>query len=150
MGLLRTSATLAAAAMLLAQPCFAASAFHQSGAGERRSGAFVGLSARLPLGTARPARPSLRLRLANADDPRMSIGARSRSPGGAGLEIGLGRSGSPVYFVGGRELRQAENRHQAKSSTTWLIVGGVVVTLLVLAAVASAQPTAGPPEGAFD
>ena len=150
MGLFRTSAALAAAAMLLAQPCLAASAFDRGGAGERRSGAFVGLSARLPLGTARPARPSLRLRLAGADAPRSAIGADAPGRGAPGLEIGLGRSGSPVYFIGGQELRQAESARQAKSSTTWLIVGGVAVLVLVLAAVASAQPTAGPPEGAFD
>ena len=39
---------------------------------------------------------------------------------------------------------------RGSTGTVLLIAGGVVLVVVVLAAVASAMPQAGPPEGAFD
>ena len=153
MGATGTIAAGAAAAMLLVQPGFAANLQRSDVImGERNSAAFVGLRARLPLGGGRPEHPSLRLQLTSFHDYTDAAGTRVRSHRAPGLELGLNVTGKPIYFVGGTELRTPQERLHASGSTkTWLIAGGVVVGLvLVLAAVASAQPTPGPPDGAFD
>ena len=151
MGTTGNIAAAAAAAMLLAQPGFAAN-LHQDSVGERHSAAFVGLRARLPLGGGRPEHPSVRLQLTSFHDYTDAAGTSLRRHRAPGLELGLNGTGQPVYFVGGIELRKSRDRLHAKgSTTTWLIAGGVAAALvLVLAAVASAQPTPGPHEGAFD
>lgn len=150
---MRGAAALGAAAMLTAQPCLAADAFNTAAPGERRSAGFAGVQVKLPIGTGRTERPSARLQLGMVHQYRDAGGSglvrTARSPG---LEFGLDRRGHASFLAGGRELRLPEQRLNAKgSTTTWLIVGGVVVLgVIVLAAVAGAQPTPGPGEGAFD
>ena len=43
-----------------------------------------------------------------------------------------------------------ERRRRGPGSTTFLVIGGVVLLVVLLAAVASATPSPGPDEGAFD
>ena len=45
---------------------------------------------------------------------------------------------------------ETQPKNRKFPTTTVLVIGGVVLAVLVLAAVASGTPTAGPPEGAFD
>jgi hypothetical protein len=47
-------------------------------------------------------------------------------------------------------MTNVEQRLGVNGSTTWIIVGGVLLAVVVLAAVASATPTPGPPPGAFN
>jgi hypothetical protein len=140
----------AAAAMLLAQPALAADDMRFVEAGTPRSSAFAGLSVSLPL-DARTARgPTARLQLTASHAAYDARGATLRSNRGQGLELGLDRLGRPELFAGGVNLAQEQKRLGASGSTKWIIIGGVVVAVVVLAAAfASAQPTAGPPPGAF-
>lgn len=139
----------AAAVMLPVQPCLAADdpAFT-----ERRSGAFAGVRLNLPLGRGNPERPSARLQLTSFHDSVDARGATLRSFRSPGLELGLNREGRVAYYLGGQDVEETRRRLEASgSTTTWLIVGGVVVlAVVVLAAVASAQPTPGPGDGDFD
>ena len=143
-------ATAAAMAVLCAQPCLAADDMRSTGAGERRSGAFAGMAVRLPMGTRHREAPTARLQLTTFHDYRDSSGATVRSYRPRGVELGFER-GRATYLVGGQDVLDIEKKLHAKgSTTTWLLVGGaLVLTLLVLNAVADAQPTAGPREGAF-
>ena len=45
---------------------------------------------------------------------------------------------------------QDEPRRRGPGTTTWLVVGGVLLLVLVAVAVANAAPAPGPEEGAFD
>jgi hypothetical protein len=121
-----------------------------AGAGDRRSGAFAGVSMRLPMGTRERQVPTARLQLTTIHDYRNASGATVRSYRPNGVELGF-ENGRATYLVGGQEVRQIREKLHAKASaTTWLLVGGaVVLTLLLLSAVASAQPTPGPQPGAF-
>ena len=152
MPIVRKTAAFCAAAMLFAQPCLAADAFHASATPERRSAGFAGLQVKLPIGTGRAERPSARLQMTMIHDYRGTAGEGVRTARSPGLELGLDTGGRPSFHAGGRELRLERNRLGARgSTTTWLIVGGAVVLgVIVLAAVAGAQPTPGPSEGAFD
>lgn len=137
----------------VAQPCLAADAFQHGAADERRSAGFAGLQVKLPIGTGRSETPSARFQLSMIHQYRGTSGSGiARTERAPGLELGLDRRGQPSFHAGGQPLRLPEQRLNAKgSTTTWLIVGGVVVLgVVVLAAVAGAQPTPGPGEGAFD
>ncbi len=152
MSWLRSSAAAAALLLLSAQPCLAADDFRSTGAVDRRSGAFAGMTVRLPVGQ-QEAKPIARLQLTTVHqsyDRESRLSGRSVRP--AGLELGLSGAAKPTFYVGGRSAADIEKKlHMKGSNTTLLIVGGVVVlAVLVLASVADAQPTAGPPEGAFD
>lgn len=141
-----------AAAALAAQPCLAAEIVGPDGDVERRSAAFAGASLSVPIGGAgRERAPSARLQLGMTHDLRGTNGERRRLRAGL-VELGLGRSGQPAYFVGGRDVDEIGERLNVKGkTTTLLIVGGVLVLgVVILAAVASAQPTPGPHEGTFD
>lgn len=153
MHLIKASAAATAAILLCAQPCLAADDFRSLGATERRSGAFAGMTVRMPLDRQR-AKPTARLQLTTVHqsyDRSSGLSGRTIMP--AGLELGLGRSAKPTLFVGGRSTADIEEKLHVKGSsgTTILIVGGVLLlAVVVLASVADAQPTAGPGEGAFD
>lgn len=68
-----------------------------------------------------------------------------------GLELGLTGSRRPTLFVAGQSSAQMRERLKIGGSTgTILLIGGVVLVVAVLATVASAMPTPGPPPGAFD
>lgn len=128
---------LVAAGMLAAQPCAASLA-----QGQQNGSAFAGLNLRMPLGTAKAAKPSARLQFTTAysfQDGRTGATETFKAPG---LEFGTGKSGKPVLFLNGQDTAEMRERMQANGSTgsTLLIVGGV---LLVLAVVAVAAGGAG-------
>ena len=139
-------AAACALVMLVAQPCLAAEP-----AGERQTSAFGGVTVRVPFGGGPEHKASARLRVTSFHDYRDVRGATLQSHRPAGLELGLTSLGKPAVYVGGQRLAQPDPRLNGKGKTTWLIVGGVVVLAVVLlSAFVNAQPTAGPPEGAFD
>ena len=153
MSWLTRSSAAAAAFLLSAQPCLAADDFRSTGAVERRSGAFAGLTVRLPIGESGAANPSARLQLATiyeSHDRESRLSGRSYRA--AGLELGLSNSAEPAIYIGGRNAAEVERKLGVKGSTTTvlLIAGGLLVTVLLLASLASAAPTPGPREGAFD
>ena len=131
-----------AAALLTAQPVLAA---------DRQSSAFAGVTVRLPFGGGPERKPTARLRVTSFHDYRDARGATVQSHRPAGLELGLTGLGKPAFYVGGQRLAETDPRLHGKGKTTWIVVGGVIVlAVVVLASVASAMPTAGPPKGAFD
>jgi hypothetical protein len=141
-----------AAGFLAFQPCLAAEQFRADGAGQRQSSAFAGIAIRVPLGRAAGARKATaRLQLTTFHERRDSRGGAMVSQRHAGVELGFNARGRAAYFVGGQELRKMDERLHAKGSTKWIIIGGVLVlVVLVAASFAAAQPTAGPPPGTFD
>lgn len=145
------AAAALAALLLAAQPCAAADDFRDSSATPRRTAAFAGAGLTIPLGASGKARPEARLQLSPA---RLAGSGYGQSRGARGLELGLGPAGKPALYLGGRPTAEIGRRLQlggGKGTTTLLIVGAVVVgVVLVAAAVAGAQPTPGPPDGAFD
>ena len=80
------------------------------------------------------------------------------APGAAKVEFNLGRhvDSAGLTSMTLAAIQQAASEMQdppkrkGPGTTTLLIVGGVVFLVLVAAAVASAAPTPGPDEGAFD
>lgn len=139
-----------AAGFLALQPCLAAEPFGGEGGGQRQSSAFAGLTVRVPLGRSGATGPSARLQLTTIHERRDSRGGILSSQRAEGVELGLDRRGRAAYYVGGEDVRKIDERLNAKGKTTWIVVGGVLLLVVVLAAVASAMPTAGPPKGAFD
>jgi hypothetical protein len=143
---------MAAVFLLSAQPCLAADDFRSSGAVERRSGAFAGMSVRLPMGQV-GAMASARLQLAtihHAYDRESRLSGRSLRA--SGVELGLSGSARPALYIGGRNAAQAERKLQLKGSGTTIVLVGaaILVSVLLLASLASAAPTPGPHKGAFD
>ncbi len=150
----RFKSTAAAGAMLMlsAQPCLAADDFRSIGAVERRSGAFAGMTLRVPMGR-QDVGATARLQLATvhqAYNPESRLSGRSWRA--SGLELGLSGSAKPTFYIGGRNASEVQKRLKMDGSgTTVLLVGGVVLlAVILLAAIASAAPTPGPREGAFD
>ena len=143
---------LAAAALLVAQPCLAAEDLGDAGPMQRKSAAFGGFTIRVPIGKAGAARPSARLQLTTSHsvwDGRYGSPVRTVRP--PGLELGIGEAGRPSLHIGGRSAAEVERKLQlgASTGTTLLIVGGVAVAAIVLIAVAS-SPSPGPRRGDFD
>jgi|GEM_PF-1763677 len=144
----------AAAASVAAQPCVAAGLGGESGFGPGRVGAYAGASLALPLGPGRHEAPKARLRLSPVSayyDGRS--GRLVESPGGAGVEIGLtGHGKADLRIAGGRPAeigRTLGQRIGFKGSTGYIVVGGAVLLVLLLAAVANASPKPGPRPGDF-
>lgn len=133
----------AAAAMLCSQPCLAAGDPAGSGGYEQRRGGFAGVNLKLPFGVREKA--SARLQLAPVYQDRDAMGGTLRSSIGPGLELGLRREGQLAYFVAGRDIAaERERLNMSGSTTTWIIIGGVVVlAIIVLNAVSDAQPKPG-------
>jgi hypothetical protein len=147
----RPSHAAAALAVLLlaAQPCAAADDLRDTHtAGARRTAPFAGIGLSLPLAGSGKAKPSARLQFTAA---RPAGGTFGR-PAAAGLELGLARAGKPALYLGGRPAEDIGRRLNVGGSTgtVLIVVGGLVVLVLIAAAVAGAQPTPGPREGAFD
>ena len=148
---IRHAAAVTAAFFLCSQPCLAADDLRDAAAAERRTGAFAGLSVRLPLGQAAPAKPVARLQLTTVHHMRDRETGAIRHMRAPGLELGAGQSGKPVLTLGGQRADDMQRRlGVGGSTTTVLIVGGVLLVVLVLATVAAATPRPGPREGAFD
>jgi hypothetical protein len=151
MRVLKKIAAASAAAMLISQPCLAADDHRDIGARERRSGAFAGLNVRLPMGKGNPGKASAKVQLTTLHQYRTGAGAVVRAYRPDGLELGLSRSGGASLSIAGQDLRRANERVALKgSTTTYLIVGGVLLAVVVLAMVASAIPQPGPRPDAFD
>ncbi|HEX8379929.1 MAG TPA: hypothetical protein VF619_05205 [Allosphingosinicella sp.] len=143
-------AAAALAVMLLAaQPCLAADDLRDTSSTQRRSAPFAGAGLSLPIGGPAKARPSARLQFTAA---RPAGGAFGRSGAAPGLELGLAGAGKPMLYIGGRSTADLGRRMNLSGSrsTVLIVVGGLVVLVLIAAAVADAQPTPGPDEDAFD
>lgn len=133
----RFAGAFLAASILVAQPCLAAEDFRDAGSGQRRSAGFAGASLRLPLGAARPAKPTARLQLGLrhdvSDNRGGSLGRESRS---ALFELGVTRFAKPAFYVGGRDVDAARRRLGIGNGTGWvvpaLIIGAVVVGVVLL------------------
>lgn len=143
------AAAALAALLLAAQPCVAADDLGGTGAAQPRTAPFVGIGLSLPLSGGANASPSARLQFTPA---RMAGGNFARAGAAPGLELGLAKTGKPAFYIGGRPTADLGRRLNmgGKTGTALIVVGGIVVLVLIAAAVAGAQPTAGPPEGAFD
>jgi len=144
------AAASAAAACVTAQPCLAAGLGGESGFGPGRAGAYAGASLSLPLGPGRHLAPRARLRLSPISayhDARS--GRLVESPSGAGLEIGLTGEGKADLRIAGARPVEIGRRIGFKGSTGYVVVGGAVLLVLLLAAVASASPKPGPRPGDF-
>lgn len=143
-------AGLAAACALVAQPCLAAALPGDLAPVHERMGAFAGLSLALPLGTGRRSAPRAALRLSPAYaviDGRS--GALVRAVRGSGLELGVTAGDAPTFMLAGRSRAELKRSLGFKGSTGYIVAGGVVLGVLLLAAVASAQPKPGPRKGDF-
>jgi hypothetical protein len=128
-----------ALAVFAAQPC--AATVHGLEMSERRSSVFGGLRLSMPIGHGQQLKPTARLQLtSNHQFHNIRTGeVRTFSP--AGIELGAGRQGKPMLFVGGQETPEIEKKLGiGGTATTLLIVGGVVLVLLVVAA-ASTPPS---------
>lgn len=143
------AAAALAVLLLAAQPCAAAEDLRGTGAAQPRTAPFVGLGLGLPLSGGKKAGPSARLQFTPA---RIAGGNFARAGAAPGLELGLARTGKPAFYIGGRPTADIGRRLNmgGKTGTALIVVGGLVVLVLIAAAVAGGQPTAGPPEGAFD
>src|SRR4051812_15709849 len=108
MRMIRRSAAGVAAAMLIAQPCAAADDFRSAGATDVRLTAFAGLRVRLPLGPI--AKPTARLQFTTGYRIADASSSASRTFLGEGFEIGLGKKGAPIYFLGGQNAAQLHKR----------------------------------------
>ncbi len=152
MARLKSSAAEAAVFLLSAKPCLAADDFRSTGAVERRSGAFAGMSVRVPMGQ-EGAKPSARLQLATvhqAYDRESRLSGRTLRA--SRIELGLSGSAKPAFYIGGRNAAEVETKLQLKGSGTTIVLVGaaILVSVLLLASLASAVPTPGPSKGAFD
>ena len=141
------AAALAAAAMA-AQPGAAAALGEQGVPGAGRIGAFAGASLALPLGSPRRARPSARLQLSPVYAAYDGRGFGRVQPG-SGLALGLEGAGKLGLRLAGSTPAEQKRRIGFKGSTGYIVVGGLLVGVLLLAAVANAQPKPGPRPGDF-
>jgi hypothetical protein len=135
MKIVAKTVTVVAALAMSAQPCFAA--------GTANSGA--------SLKTASTAPPAERLDFDLKPHLR-SAAARNVHPGPSRFDVGGSASASLTLAASQQTASEAQDqpRRRSPGTTTWLVLGGVVLLVLVAAAVASASPTPGPSEGAFD
>ena len=143
------SASLTAMLIMMTQPCFAAEDIRLSHNSERRSAVFAGANVIIPLG--RPAskaprapRASLQLTTIHTyrDTGTASPQGSYRNPG---LEMALSRTSAPGFLVGGQNAEEIERRLELNGdTTTWVIVGGIAVILIVVVGLASSGGCLGP------
>lgn len=139
-----------AACAAVAEPCAAAGIVGQEDAARGRVGAFAGVRIAMPFGGAGRAAPLARLQVAPSYalvDARS--GALVGTRAGAGVELGLTRGGAPAMEIAGRSAPALKRELGFKGSTTYIVIGGVVLLVALLAAVAAAQPKPGPRPGDF-
>jgi len=127
--------TAALAAILAAQPAFAAeNPFHGLPA-VRESGLFAGSSIRLTLGEKRSPKPVAALRLASSQ--RISIAGQSvTSIGEKGAELRFTGEKRPQLYLAGRSAAQMKKKlglAEPIDMTAVAIAGGLVVVLVALA-----------------
>lgn len=106
---------------------------------ERQSAVFAGGSLTIPLGEARTRRPRARLQLSTIHTSRdVQSASPQRTYVTQGVELGLSRAGAIDLYIGGRNSEELERRLGVRGdTTTWIIVGGVAVAVIVLVALAS-------------
>ena len=126
--------------LILAEP--GALAAQDIGSGHRaevQSAVFAGGSVVIPLGQTRSSRPRARLQLTTIHTSRDARSASPlRSAPRGGLELGFSRTGRANFLVGRQNSADLERRLGVNGdTTTWLIVGGVAVALIVVVALAS-------------
>jgi hypothetical protein len=136
------------AAMIAAQPCFAAQD-HREGLGiERRTAAFAGVHARIPFGDATPAAPIARLKLGMVHS-RLDRGSATPHEfvQTSGLELGLARRSKPMLFIGGRSVADVQKRLAIGGGTTpLLVVGGIALAAAAVVVLSSDGSSACIPE----
>lgn len=141
----RWAVAMTAAGLLAAQPCAAAG----DGAGweQRRMSAFAGVNLRMPLGGAKPARPSARLQLTTGYQLRDARTGALRTFQPKGLEIGAAGNGAPSFYLNGRhsaELRKSAALTGSTSDTVWIVLGVALVAVAVLV-LSNSSELPGPP-----
>jgi hypothetical protein len=143
--LVRCAAAIAAAGLLAAQPCAAAS--DPGGWEERRASAFAGVNVRMSLGGAKPARPSARLQLSTSYDVRNSRTGAVTPFKAHGLELGAAGDGAPALYMNGRstaEIRQ-DLRLSGSTAGTVAIVFGVALIAVTVLVLSNSAELPGPP-----
>ncbi|MFL6844160.1 MAG: hypothetical protein ACJ8ER_04690 [Allosphingosinicella sp.] len=134
---------------MTAQPGLAAPLGSESGPVRGHVAAFAGASFTLPLGSGRHERASARLQLSPVASFYDGGSGRLVRQSGAGLELGLTSNGTPDLRLAGYGPAELKRTLGFKGSTGYVIVGGAVLVVLLLAAVASASPKPGPRPGDF-
>jgi hypothetical protein len=142
-------AALAAAGSVAAQPCLAAGPAGESGLVRGRVGAFAGASLVLPFGSGRRSVASARLQLAPVAAYYDGRSASLVERRGVGIELGLTSAGKPDLRLAGSAPAELKRRTGFHGSTGYIIVGGVVLVVILLAAIANASPKPGPRPGDF-
>jgi len=137
-----------AACAAAVQPCLAAGADGRMAA-SGHVGAFAGASFTLPFGGAGHSGPAARLELSPAFAVTNPASGETFERRGAGFALGLTRAGKPDLRFGGRSQTELKRSLGFKGSTGYIVVGGVLLLVVLLAAVASAQPKPGPRPGDF-
>jgi hypothetical protein len=133
------AAGMLAMAVFAAQPCVAA--IHSLEMRERRSAVFGGLRLNMPIGHGQQLKPTARLQLTSSHQFHDIRTGELRTFSPSGIELGAGRQGKPMLFLGGQEASEIQKKLGiGGTATTLLIVGGVVLVLLVIAA-ASTPPS---------
>ena len=135
------------ACAIAAQPCLAAGADGRLLA-TGHAGAFAGASFTLPFGGGH-ARPTARLELSPAFAVADPVSGETFQRRGAGFSLGLTRAGKPDLRFAGRGEAEVTRSLGFKGSTGYIVVGGVLLLVVLLAAVANAQPKPGPRPGDF-
>jgi hypothetical protein len=139
MAITKYAVGMLAMAVLAAHPC--AAAVRGLEMSERRSSVFGGLRLNMPIGHGQQLKPTARLQLTSSHQSHDIRTGEVRTLSPAGIELGAGRQGKPMLFVGGQEAPEIEKKLGiGGTATTLLIVGGVVLVLLVVAA-ASTPPS---------
>ena len=125
--------------MLAAQPCYSADDIRDIGNPHRVSAAFAGANVSLALGRGGHPRPAARLQLGVTHTyPDTRSAAPTQMHRFSGFELGASTNGEPIFYLGGQDVRNVEQRLGVKGSTgTVLIVGGVLVALVVVALMSS-------------
>jgi hypothetical protein len=139
------AAAIAACALIAVQPAAAAEDHRDTFNQQARGAAFAGAAFSVPLG----GRAGAKRASANFQfSPNYRAGQGTRA--GSGIELGMTLAGKPSLQIGGHKTADMEKKLALKGSGKYLVIGGVVVlVVLILAAVAGAQPTPGPQKGAF-
>lgn len=125
------------------QPCLAAADSLGRDGLQERSGAFVGATIGMSLGTNGRVKPTARLQLSldRVSYSTSSLQQRKQIPV---LELGSSSRGGAQLYVAGQELEDGERPLRLNGSNEDLLVGIGVAALLVVAVLLASQAHAGP------